>query len=73
MNKLLTTQEAFEELTNQPMWWVGVLDTAIRATKIKHDYKRKKISEKKINEILLNKGYIVAQEKLWKLKSIKNN
>ncbi|MDR1897273.1 MAG: DUF1896 domain-containing protein [Prevotellaceae bacterium] len=65
MNKLLTTQEAFEELINEPMWWLGVLNTAGQATTVKRDYKRKKISEKKMAEILLKTGYTVAQEKLW--------
>jgi hypothetical protein len=65
MKKLLTTQEAFEELINEPMWWLGVLNTAGQATTVKRDYKRKKISEKKMEEILLRTGYTVAQEKLW--------
>lgn len=61
----LTTKEAFEQLTSQPMWWVGQFNAAQQAAYFKRRYKNGQVSVARMREVLENANYEVVQEELW--------
>ena len=63
----MKTREAFEQLIMHRGWHKELDISDSTAWSLKHNFNKGTITIDKMEEVLTKAGYIVIQEKLWKL------